>query len=958
MKNPRVPGAPSLAAWCLRALAVAAALSARPGPLPAAPAAAATPKPVTFPSLRPLPIEGAADDSPLFRCLDTGDPGRIVATTRFGDVTAGDLYLHNLLRDDGTDPLALDRYDKARAAGDKQAAAATVRAQIDDYVFVQWHVPARMGAAPCDSLTALREALYVLPAYQMAYIQRIIEPTLILLPTDRQKYLQEHAREIVAPERFRVRVIRLPGSYSAPYDAQDATETSLTAIRADIAAGRTTFEAAARRHSKAPSAARGGEIPMFARGELFFFFEDAVAALQPGEVSLPFRGPDGSHYLAKLMERVPAETPDLCNPVHAAKVEDGLRRQVLRATYAYERGKLAKDRLVFQTQANQWDERKDDEEVARVEGGRDFSLTKSDVRNLYPEIEGDDLTLAAGKLSRVLTATLKRWVMQDEVLRCHPEVENELWMVRARGIAANMARATALAFENAAAVPSDEPILRAFHARNPALFTPLPQRRVAQLTLKPAAAPAPGMPVAAGVAADCAGELRRISTALARGQAPDAPPAAVAVAGAAPVNPEELLRSLVRASAGGQAGPGGSGGMAGAVNLPAPTGQLQPVIVLPDTAAPPMAPLAGDGAVTVSVTVIEESLPPPAPAPAPVPAPVPFDPATTAAAVPTPAPMATPAPAVRPSGPAASGATPTPTTFFCAEIATASAAPDPARLRPASPGAIEPYANPDPPSDPDDDPALRPTVVSFDAPPAAIEVPAAAGTGLLEGARRYSASHLPGPAGASSLTPRRPRRVPAEQAIPFNPGMTHARKSSLPELRAAIDAYNALGTGAVLVLTDLGYVYPIDNPALAAALAAVPDGVLSPPGPSGSGAASFISFETRQPPVPPYEAIRSRVYSAYRNHMAVQGLRREAGTVAKAAGTGYVFDRPLRYDSPADAARARDAAPAGRPAGATAAAPTPVIVPPAAGPGRTGLSIPRETPRIDIPTFGGQTGRP
>ncbi|MDH3205103.1 MAG: peptidylprolyl isomerase [Gemmatimonadota bacterium] len=103
--------------------------------------------------------------------------------------------------------------------------------------------------------------------------------------------LQLHARHIV---------LSLP--LQATEAQRDSVRTRLQQIRGQILAG-TPFEELARTYSQDPGTAPvGGDLGFFGRGEMVAPFEEAVLALEPGEVSDVVQTPLGLH-LIRLEER-------------------------------------------------------------------------------------------------------------------------------------------------------------------------------------------------------------------------------------------------------------------------------------------------------------------------------------------------------------------------------------------------------------------------------------------------------------------------------------------------------------------------------------------------------------------------------------------------------------------------------------------------------------------------------
>ncbi len=94
-----------------------------------------------------------------------------------------------------------------------------------------------------------------------------------------------------------------------PDSATEAQEDSVTALAAslyDLIQGGEDFATLARTHSADPgSAAAGGDLGSFGRGEMVKPFEDAAFALEPGEVSEPVESPFGVHLILMVEKDVP-----------------------------------------------------------------------------------------------------------------------------------------------------------------------------------------------------------------------------------------------------------------------------------------------------------------------------------------------------------------------------------------------------------------------------------------------------------------------------------------------------------------------------------------------------------------------------------------------------------------------------------------------------------------------------
>lgn len=100
--------------------------------------------------------------------------------------------------------------------------------------------------------------------------------------------------------RARHIMLRLP--LGADVAARDSVRSALEAVRRQIEEG-ADFAAMARQHSQDPgSAARGGDLGFFGRGDMVAPFEEAALELEPGEVSEVVQTPMGLH-LIRLEER-------------------------------------------------------------------------------------------------------------------------------------------------------------------------------------------------------------------------------------------------------------------------------------------------------------------------------------------------------------------------------------------------------------------------------------------------------------------------------------------------------------------------------------------------------------------------------------------------------------------------------------------------------------------------------
>ena len=91
-----------------------------------------------------------------------------------------------------------------------------------------------------------------------------------------------------------------PAPDAKPEEAKKLDDAALASIRqisADIKSKKTTFEAAAKEHSKDPSGATGGDLGVFTHGMMVPEFDQTAFKLKPGELSEPVKTQFGYHLI-------------------------------------------------------------------------------------------------------------------------------------------------------------------------------------------------------------------------------------------------------------------------------------------------------------------------------------------------------------------------------------------------------------------------------------------------------------------------------------------------------------------------------------------------------------------------------------------------------------------------------------------------------------------------------------
>lgn len=109
-----------------------------------------------------------------------------------------------------------------------------------------------------------------------------------------REYYEANAEKFQVDEAFHARQIFLPISPDATEEERKRTEQAAGKILAEARSG-ADFAGLARKYSKDPSAAEGGDLGYLKKGELLPEFDDALAKLKPGELSGLIRTTAGFH---------------------------------------------------------------------------------------------------------------------------------------------------------------------------------------------------------------------------------------------------------------------------------------------------------------------------------------------------------------------------------------------------------------------------------------------------------------------------------------------------------------------------------------------------------------------------------------------------------------------------------------------------------------------------------------
>lgn len=132
-----------------------------------------------------------------------------------------------------------------------------------------------------------------------------------MTPADVQKYFEEHKAEFTQPEQVHLAEILVsteakPGAPATDVATAEAKAKSLL----EQIKGGARFDEVAKKSSDDASAAQGGDLGSFKRGDLSPELENKVFAMKPGEVSDVIRTKQGFILLA-VVEHQAAGTPEL-----------------------------------------------------------------------------------------------------------------------------------------------------------------------------------------------------------------------------------------------------------------------------------------------------------------------------------------------------------------------------------------------------------------------------------------------------------------------------------------------------------------------------------------------------------------------------------------------------------------------------------------------------------------------
>jgi len=131
----------------------------------------------------------------------------------------------------------------------------------------------------------------------------------VAAPTDSEieDFYKQNESEMVEPEQVRARHILIKISENSD---KAAALKKIKQILKEVKEGKSTFSELAKKYSEDPSAARGGDIGFFIRGQMVRKFEDVAFALNVGEISDVVETEYGYHII-QCVEKKAAEKKSL-----------------------------------------------------------------------------------------------------------------------------------------------------------------------------------------------------------------------------------------------------------------------------------------------------------------------------------------------------------------------------------------------------------------------------------------------------------------------------------------------------------------------------------------------------------------------------------------------------------------------------------------------------------------------
>jgi peptidyl-prolyl cis-trans isomerase C len=162
---------------------------------------------------------------------------------------------------------------------------------------------ARQGLTEEKFKEQVKEQLMVIKLIDQEVKAKVVPPT----DSEIEDFYKQHESEMVEPEQVRVRHILIKVGENT--DKKEALKR-ITEILKEAKKGKTSFAELAKKYSEDPSAAKGGDIGFFVRGQMVRKFEEVAFALNVGEISDVVETEYGYHIIQSI-EKKTAEKKSL-----------------------------------------------------------------------------------------------------------------------------------------------------------------------------------------------------------------------------------------------------------------------------------------------------------------------------------------------------------------------------------------------------------------------------------------------------------------------------------------------------------------------------------------------------------------------------------------------------------------------------------------------------------------------
>jgi len=177
--------------------------------------------------------------------------------------------------------------------------------------------------------------------------EKEITSKIVVSEAEIKKFYDENQDKFKQPESYHASHILIGVKPEATPDEKQKAREKAEAIRKRILAGE-DFAAIAKAESSCPSSAKGGDLGFFGKGEMVPSFENATAALKPGEISGVVETQFGYHII-KLVEKkeggvikFDASKDDIQNYLKQLKTQKAVSEYVAQLKSSAKIEKLAK----------------------------------------------------------------------------------------------------------------------------------------------------------------------------------------------------------------------------------------------------------------------------------------------------------------------------------------------------------------------------------------------------------------------------------------------------------------------------------------------------------------------------------------------------------------------------------------------------------------------------------------